>query len=156
MPQFCINCGYNLSTVKFSNKENEEIEEEIIIKKKPKKVVKVIEQESEEEQDPKEIILKKVAERLVMKNGKIDIKNQVTEKQKLALQKMREGKLKKKQEQGENYVYSKVEAKKINKAKALIQKAEEAKPPAPAPPKQEEPKQEEPKRNNNNNFYNIF
>jgi hypothetical protein len=157
MGRYCANCGFDLSSLKIQKKEEESLLPEIeeIIIKKPKKIIKKVieESQSDPEDDPKEVILKKVAERLVMKkNGEIDIKNKVTEKQKLALQKMREGKLKKKQEQGEDYKYPKVEVRKLERAKAIVEKAAAT----AAAPKKEEPKEEPPKNNNNNNFYNIF
>ena len=113
MTKYCINCGYDLSKVKMTKLESASPStevEEILIKKKPKKVVRRIQEEEEEEQqpDPQQELLKKVAEKLVIKskaNGVIDVRKKVSEKQAIALEKNRAVKAVKAQEAKKTGVY---------------------------------------------------
>ena len=137
MTKYCINCGYDLSKVKMSKIESASPStevEEILIKKKPKKVVRRIQEEEEEQQqpDPQQELLKKVAEKLVIKskaNGVIDVRKKASEKQAIALEKNRAVKAQKIEEAKKTGVY------KYNKKEKISSNIGKEPEPAQEPPK---------------------
>ena len=149
MVKYCLNCGYNLSTVNVSVAQAADV-----IENKPKKVAKKviqeeISEEEEQEETHQEEILRKVAQKLVIKtnkNGQVDIKTRASDKQYEGLQKARDTRNKKmaelKQQSGKPYTYPKVAAKKAEK------EAEKEIP--------KEPEPQEPPKNYYNPYSNIF
>lgn len=154
MVKYCLNCGYDLSKVNVSVAQAADV-----IENKPKKVAKkVIQEETSEEEEQEEThqeeILRKVAQKLVIKtnkNGQVDIKTRASDKQYEGLQKARDTRNKKmaelKQQSGKpTYTYPKVAAKKAEKEAIETPKEQE--------PKSEPPK--EPPKNYYNPYSNIF
>lgn len=156
MVKYCLNCGYDLSKIQMTKLESpsSNFEEEEIIIKKPKIVNKKViqqelESENEEELNPQEQLLRKVAEKLVIKskkNGTIDIKKKVSEKQAQALKNNRAIKAQKFEEEKKKtgkptYTYPKVTERKAEKEAIEIPK---------------EPEPQEPPKNYYNPYSNIF